>query len=176
MLINAATFAIKEKSKFQKNVAKVLTEIYGCSHSLNMETFSFTGYGLDFELLLDKNNSPVSLLPLGLDKTLTVKSFKRIMAERNPSIAQELELAQLQMEGDGKGYNLSSDWFVRDSSVARQIVIEVDGPVHFATNIHHPLGRTALKYRQLKAAGWEVVSVSYYTIIIHVLIINFVAV
>ncbi len=166
MLINAATYAIKEKSKFQKNVEKVLTEMYGCVDSLNMETFSFTGYGLDFELLLDKNNSPVSLPQLGLDKTLSVESFKRIMAERNPSIAQELELADLQMEGDGKSYNLSSDWFVKDSSVARRIVIEVDGPVHFTANIHRPLGRTALKYRQLKAVGWEVVSVSHYTIYI----------
>ena len=166
MLINAATFAVKEKSRFQQNVANILTDMYGCVHYLNMETFSFTGYGLDFELLLDSEDSPMSIPGLQVHRELSsveaVKMIHEKMTELDSSENKKLDLKKLQIES-GKKYNLSADWFTQGGNVKRQIAIEVDGPVHFAANCSHPLGRTALKTRQLKAVGWDVISVSHIT-------------
>ena len=60
--------------------------------------------------------------------------------------------------------NLASDWgqkFALPSTpVWKKVALEADGPWHFAINCNHIMGRTALKRRQLKALGWEVISVS----------------
>lgn len=58
-------------------------------------------------------------------------------------------------------FNLASDWYQESlETIARRIAIEADGIFHFAANCNHPLGHTVLKHRQLKALGWEVISVS----------------
>jgi hypothetical protein len=51
---------------------------------------------------------------------------------------------------------------VRISS--REVAIEVDGPSHFVGRTHEPTGATptALKRRQLRAAGWALVAVPYW--------------
>ncbi len=68
--------------------------------------------------------------------------------------------------------NLASDWEKvlhrsPDKPIARRIAIEADGPRHFAVNCRHPLGHTVLKHRQLKALGWEVISVSVAVVSVH---------
>jgi hypothetical protein len=57
-----------------------------------------------------------------------------------------------------QGYSLDS--VVRISS--REVAIEVDGPNHFVGRTHAPTGATALKRRQLRAAGWALVPVPYW--------------
>ena len=44
----------------------------------------------------------------------------------------------------------------------REVAIEVDGPSHFVGRTHAPTGATALKRRQLRAAGWALVPVPYW--------------
>ena len=44
----------------------------------------------------------------------------------------------------------------------REVAIEVDGPSHFVGRTHVPTGATALKWRQLRAAGWALVAVPYW--------------
>ena len=44
----------------------------------------------------------------------------------------------------------------------KKIVIEADGPTHFANNTRKPLGATALKRRLLHRLGWHTVSVPYF--------------
>ena len=44
----------------------------------------------------------------------------------------------------------------------REVAIEVDGPSHFVGRTHTPTGATALKWRQLRAAGWALVAVPYW--------------
>ena len=57
-----------------------------------------------------------------------------------------------------QGYSL--DAVVRISS--REVAIEVDGPSHLVGRTHAPTGATALKRRQLRAAGWALVPVPYW--------------
>ena len=57
-----------------------------------------------------------------------------------------------------QGYSL--DAVVRIAS--REVAIEVDGPSHFVGRTHAPTGATALKRRQLRAAGWSLVPVPYW--------------
>ena len=163
MLIEAATSAVKEKSKFQKNVADILVDMYGCVHYLNMETFSSTGYGLDFELLLDGDGNPVSVPHSSTHEEYSINAVRethaKMIEEASSELCEGLDFTKLRIDG-GKNYNLSVDWFARTCQAERRVAIEVDGPAHFAANCHHPLGRTALKSRQLSAVGWEVVSVS----------------
>ena len=42
----------------------------------------------------------------------------------------------------------------------REVAVEVDGPSHFVGRT--PTGATALKRRQLRAAGWALLSVPYW--------------
>ena len=42
----------------------------------------------------------------------------------------------------------------------REVAVEVDGPSHFVGR--EPSGATALKRRQLRAAGWALLSVPYW--------------
>lgn len=60
--------------------------------------------------------------------------------------------------------SLASDWGTKfaevPASVARRLVIEANGPSHYAGNCDHPLGSTVLKTRHLQYLGWDVLSVS----------------
>ena len=47
----------------------------------------------------------------------------------------------------------------------REVAIEVDGPSHFCGRT--PTGATALKRRQLRAAGWALLAVPYWEWDVH---------
>ncbi len=147
-------------------VANVLVEKYG---HLGMETFSLSGYSLDLELLLDHDNDPISISRSSMYEAFSMDSIKQIYAKMSETEEafdyRKLNLSNLQKNNDN-GFLLSCDWYTPIKNVKRRIAIEADGPFHFAVNCRHPLGRTALKTRQLKAFGWEVVSVSYHNTII----------
>ena len=44
----------------------------------------------------------------------------------------------------------------------REVAVEVDGPSHFVGRTPTPTGATALKRRQLRAAGWALLPVPYW--------------
>ena len=162
LLLDAVTLTMKYESKFHRVVAEVLTSIFGCVDYLNMETISFSGYALDFELLLDKTEKLVSVPNVNKCTELNLEEIKKIYARmlRNEGIEnRELDLKGFKLNTK-MTYNLSTDWYEQGSHVERRIAIEVDGPPHFAVNCPHPLGKTALKQRQLRAFGWDVISVS----------------
>ena len=67
-----------------------------------------------------------------------------------------LGLAPREEERTPQGYSL--DAVV--SYGGREVAVEVDGPSHFVGRT--PTGATALKRRQLRAAGWALLSVPYW--------------
>ena len=67
-----------------------------------------------------------------------------------------LELAPQEEVRTPQGYSL--DAVVMHGG--REVAIEVDGPSHFCGRT--PTGATALKRRQLRAAGWSLVVVPYW--------------
>jgi hypothetical protein len=89
-----------------------------------------------------------------------------VAEEGRPSRLQRQVIAALKALGHEpreevrtpQGYSL--DAVVRISS--REVAIEVDGPSHFVGRTHAPTGATALKRRQLRAAGWALVPVPYW--------------
>lgn len=48
-------------------------------------------------------------------------------------------------------------------SAAERIAIEVDGPHHFTANTCQPLGEMLARHKLLKARGWAVISVPFYS-------------
>lgn len=168
MLINSALYGDKHESKFHQNVAKALTKINGCVDYLKMETFSFSGYALDFELFLDHNNGLLTLsnndifaTPRQLDTKTIQEIYGRMIMEDPAFESKRLDLSKFKLIDGGKvPYSLSLDWFLWEEQLKRCIAVEADGPFHFAANCTHPLGKTALKIRQLKAFGWNIASVN----------------
>ena len=69
---------------------------------------------------------------------------------------QALGLAPREEVRTDEGYSL--DVVVQYG--AREVAIEVDGPSHFCGRT--PTGATALKRRQLRAAGWALLPVPYW--------------
>ena len=80
-------------------------------------------------------------------------------AERRGRLAASLlalELAPREEVRTPQGYSL--DTVVMHGG--REVAIEVDGPWHFCGRT--PTGATALKRRQLRAAGWALLPVPYW--------------
>ena len=69
---------------------------------------------------------------------------------------QAMGLAPREEERTPQGYSLD----VVVSYGGREVAVEVDGPSHFMGRT--PNGATALKRRQLRAAGWTLLSVPYW--------------
>ena len=161
-----ATISLTCDSKFQRNVAETLIDTFGF---VRTETISLSGYKLDFELLLDNNGGSISIPHSSSYESFSIETvqhmYGRMMAVDKTSNYQKLDYSNLRFENATKRNNLSCDWYTHSDHVKRRIAIEADGPNHFAANCSHPLGRTALKSRQLKAFGWNVVSVSQYLIV-----------
>ena len=68
----------------------------------------------------------------------------------------ELELAPREEVCTPQGYSLDAVVL----HCGREVAIEVDGPSHFLGRT--PTGATALKRRQLQAAGWALLTVPYW--------------
>ena len=109
-------------------------------------------YTVDVEILLDSDNNIV--YPPKERKNWTLEGIKELCQQEHISL-----LTLRALHSSNGQYNLASDWYTVPSNVKRWICIEADGPSHFAVNNNHILGRTALKHRQLKALGWEVIQV-----------------
>lgn len=134
------------------------------------EAIMTNGYIADIELLLDANNNPISSPIEHLHWSLN--GIKRLISEDTPISSSVLASVSIQpgsmsLDKNG-GYNLASDWSEKGANpnIARKIVIESDGPVHYPTNIRKPLGKSVLKKRQLEKLGWEVIQVRLFNIVI----------
>jgi hypothetical protein len=116
-----------------------------------------------WQLWVEERSAPWPRLPLPLAERCHA-AF--VAEEGRPSRLQRQVVAALKALGHEpreevrtpQGYSL--DAVVRISS--REVAIEVDGPSHFVGRTHEPTGATALKRRQLRAAGWALVAVPYW--------------
>ena len=76
----------------------------------------------------------------------------------------DVNLSKLCLNRRMKQMNISNDWGYRfgnyPQNVARKIVIEANGPFHYACNCNHSMGYTVLKERHIRNMGWELISVS----------------
>lgn len=173
----------KYTSKFtpyNRRVGDALRVVLGGSDFYTAEALSISGYNIDFEILFDADHRPIpipnewkchskdqvlhsvglgnvkrrNLSPLGLLETVT---------RENGESGASISAADTVGDGDQKTINLASDWgqkfFVPGTPISKKIALEADGPWHFASNCNHVLGNTVLKRRQLKALGWDVISV-----------------
>lgn len=135
------------------------------------EAIMTNGYIADIELLLDANNNPISSPIEHLHWSLD--GIKRLVSSEDTPVSSSVlasvssQPGSMSLDKNG-GYNLASDWSEKGANpnIARKIVIESDGPVHYPTNIRKPLGKSVLKKRQLEKLGWEVIQVRLFNIVI----------
>jgi hypothetical protein len=78
------------------------------------------------------------------------RSVAKVLAELKLSPREEVRTAQ--------GYSLDAVVGIDGCDVA----VEVDGPSHFVGRSRTPTGATALKRRQLRAAGWRLLPIPYW--------------
>ena len=161
-------------SPFNQYVASALKAVVGGSHYYNTEALSIAGYNLDFEILFDADHRPI-LIPsewkhrrrellfssVGLGRVKRKKSPAKLLKETESGSMVDVDPVPRE-----KLISLASDWGQKlalpGTPVSKKIALEADGPWHFAANCNHVLGHTILKRRQLKALGWEVISVGIF--------------
>ena len=174
----------RQTSVFQRNVWRALEALGGGKQYYLPEALTRSGYIMDAELLLTMDNRPV-LVPrhwyfrtIGYIRDVLLGQHKSggkgaQLEPQSAPISEEREenaknlseiLSSMEVTQRRKYINLASDWHdpAHCAHVARRVAVEADGPEHFAANCNHPLGRTVLKHRQLKAMGWDVISIPYY--------------
>ena len=142
---------------FSQHVNAALRVALGGYEFYTTEALSISGYNIDFEVLFDADHYPIPI-PYrwkfrNADEVLHSVGLEH---EKRTVLPAGVPVPEMSI-------NLASDWgqkfTVPSTSVSRKIALEADGPWHFACNCNHALGRTVLKRRQLKALGWEVISV-----------------
>jgi hypothetical protein len=162
---------------FSRRVGDALRVVLGGSGFFTAEALSISGYNMDFEILFDADCRPIPIpdqwkrhskdqllhsIGLGHEKGGRLSSAGVLETTEGKS---DTSISTADTAGD---INLASDWgqkfIVPSTPVSKKIAIEADGPWHFASNCNHVLGNTVLKHRQLKALGWEVISVRIVTL------------
>lgn len=115
---------------------------------------------VDDEKSFVERDSTLSVLLSGL------KESEQISDASNCNVATVVSDA-LNGQSFSRHINLASDWgryFTPHQTlarVARNVVLEANGPGHYAVNDHkHLLGDDVVMKRQLEALGWEVIHVS----------------
>ena len=168
---------------FNRRVGSALRVVLGGHDFYTTEALSISGYNFDFEVLFDADHRPIPIpdqwkchdrdqllrsVGLGHVKRRNLSPARLLETTVEMERENDASISESDMSGDGdpvpkKSINLASDWgqkiIVPSTPVSRKIVLEADGPWHFASNCNHVMGFTVLKHRQLKALGWEVISV-----------------
>ena len=157
---------VRQDSIFQRNLKNCLHDMYGGRQYLNSESFSISGYTIDIELLLGKETPVVFNNDWSIETVGQLYRCKMECDDRGVTFDYKMYKEKTDPEADNTRSSddiirLASDWNVGDSNITHRIAIEADGPLHFCINCNHPLGRTVLKHRQLRALGWKVLSVSF---------------
>lgn len=178
-------------SPFSQNVARALKVALGSTYSYNTEALSLAGYNLDFEILFDAEHRPIpipiqwkyrkrnillSSVGVGREKkrrtvsTELLETLKETERETITTKPSSNVIFNMDMIPKEKLIHLASDWgqkfIVPRIPVSKKVAVEADGPWHYASNCHHVLGSTVLKHRQLKALGWEVISVGFLSLLL----------
>ena len=83
--------------------------------------------------------------------SLLQRQVAATLADLGYGVTEEVRTAE--------GYSID---VVVATSDGREVGVEVDGPYHFVGASHTPTGATLLKRRQLRAAGWALLSVPYF--------------
>ena len=174
---------------FNQRVGDALRVVVGGSQYYTAEALSISGYNMDFEILFDADHRPISIpdqwkrhskdhllhsIGLGHEKGGTLSPADLLETSAQMEGKTDASISTADTVGD---INLASDWgqkfIIPSTPVSKKIAIEADGPWHFASNCNHVMGDTVLKHRQLKALGWEVISVRVVLIIIIISYINY---
>ena len=164
---------------FSRRVGDALRVVIGGSDYYTAEALSISGYNMDFEILFDADHCPIPIpdqwkhhskdhllqsVGLGQEKGGTISPADLLETSAQTEGKTDASISMADTAGD---INLASDWgqkfIIPSTPVSKKIAIEADGPWHFASNCNHVLGNTVLKHRQLKALGWEVISVRIIT-------------
>lgn len=157
---------IIQHSQYESNMHLAAYRLLGNGELFRCQTLSLSGYELDTEMLLDKDNKPVAVPESCY--TLHVDRAKEILASQFQLEGASLQQMRVEDSCRWESLVVASDWGVLPEEVmgrvARRVVLEADGVYHYAANCHQPLGRTVLKHRQLRALGWDVISVRCHVI------------
>uniref|UniRef100_A0A1X7U652 RAP domain-containing protein n=1 Tax=Amphimedon queenslandica TaxID=400682 RepID=A0A1X7U652_AMPQE len=162
------------KSKLEKNIRETLNKLLhsskgDSSYLFNAEKLHIpeaympNGYSVDAEILLDANDDPIP--PGNQNFKWSQAGLKQLCMEDVPVSQKRLSKIFKDTKNKGEGlYNISSGWTDggRVAAAKRRIIIEIEGPFHYAVNIKHELGKSVIKRRQLEAFGWEFIQVPYY--------------
>ena len=159
------------KSKLEKDITETLNRLLhspkgGSSYLFNNEKLHIrealmpNGYSVDAEVLLDDNNDPIP--PGNKFFKWSEAGLKQLCMEDVPVSQKRLSRILNDTKNKGEGlYNISTGWIDggRVAAAKRRIVIEIEGPTHYAVNSRHELGKSVIKRRQLEAFGWEFIQV-----------------
>ena len=151
-----------KETTFHNNVASTIKALFDVDNDAFIsEACTTSSYIVDFEILLDSNHNIV--YPPKERQNWTLRGIEELCQQESVDFSTLQSLYSSHSNGQ---YNLASDWYPLPSNVKRRICIEADGPFHFAANNNHILGMTALKHKQLKALGWEVIQVRALVIVV----------
>ncbi|XP_011406002.1 PREDICTED: uncharacterized protein LOC105313907 [Amphimedon queenslandica] len=158
------------RSRFERNITETLEKLLHFKKVDSSKDKLFipeahmpNGYTVDAEILLDENDDPIP--PGNKHFKWSLAAWKKLCMEDVPVPWKRLSKIFKDTKNKGEGlYNISSGWVDggRVAAAKRRIIIEIDGPLHFAANGNHKLGRSVIKRRQLEAFGWEFIQVPYY--------------
>ena len=170
-------------SVFNSNILRSLQCYVNDSECIRTESLSLTGYCFDFEILLNSNGNPIPT-PLLKKSKSNIDLMTSIGAEKDLQLVEQLFKSEamlldkrINFKKESENHlsssrnfchthsvNIASDWEYKFGSyppnVSRKIVIEGNGPTHYACNCRHSMGPTRLKKRHLESLGWELISVS----------------
>lgn len=164
-----------EVGKTHKHVLDILARIFGQKHaSFRTNAHTTSGYSIDIEVLLDKDNRLIVPPLTKSSQRQTLVEFLRKLEVTESQHCSRLSTKRLSKlcpllvamartdESFPNHIRLACDWWSESQAVARRVAIEVDGPSHYVINGRRPVGKTVLKKRQLEALGWEVIQIPYF--------------
>ena len=154
-------------SVFHRNINKALLQITGSSEHFTMEAMTMFGSFIDAEVVFDSNGKPLSIPPQWKSWKQPMKLLEAAYKKEDNQLrdrVNSLLSRQKDVTLSDDTISLASDWEGRlgatEEPIAKRVVIEADGPWHYASNCNQKLGKTVLKHRLLKAYGWDLIAVS----------------
>lgn len=178
---------INKFSGFDLNLQRAVRTALQSTELVQSQPLSLSGYLFDFEVLLDGNGDPIPIPvqwkhrnPQILCASVGASRPTRVQIKFSDELVKSMRDVEESSENVGDSdvlvstpivrhlgaiQNLASDWGSKFGEPSRRpvrkLLIEGDGPFHYASNYSsHILGVTVMKRRLTEALGWELLSVS----------------
>ncbi|XP_062972493.1 FAST kinase domain-containing protein 1, mitochondrial [Elgaria multicarinata webbii] len=123
-------------SALQQQIHRLLGEILGGRHFVNVSVLTPYYYGIDFECILDKNKKPLPYM----GQNVVMADLKRVNWGQDSQFPARKELPP----------------------GAQRIAVEFLDSKAFCKNSNHPKGETAMKKRHLEILGYQVVQIPHF--------------